>query len=203
MATSAAEKLFAIPELLEHILLSGFGDSSDVNHTVGLYALRRVSKAFLNITTTSKKLQRVMFLCRSSDGEKEHLPSPNPFIPGPGSGDARSDTTYPFVLENVSGAIQGLGELWFSGRMMERPDDVQEILAAGAMPLQGVGSWREMLVLRDHKNVVPRVLMQWLDWDDETVYRTRRFSEGATLGEVADWLILELGEFIARRTELS
>ncbi|KAK3696166.1 hypothetical protein LTR37_018068 [Vermiconidia calcicola] len=69
--TSAAAKVFAIPELLEHILLLvGEGTRyEDIATIQQLFALRRVNKEFYHTIRGSPKIQRAMYLLPSPVGD--------------------------------------------------------------------------------------------------------------------------------------
>lgn len=83
---SAAERVFAIPELLETILLAYIASNAKIREpdqilespVQGLFALQRVNKSCRNFITDSNKCRRVMFIDPPRPDSQEYKSLRNP-----------------------------------------------------------------------------------------------------------------------------
>ncbi|KAK5128429.1 hypothetical protein LTR85_003097 [Meristemomyces frigidus] len=147
-SSAAASAVFAIPELLENILLhlTSFGKPAPWV-IKRLFRLRRVNCAFRDVMATSPSLRRTMFLHHGPDaaGGRGGRPKSgrfNPYLL------AQSCIFYPctFIM-SAAGESTGSGSTRELSIRTGPPDSWHKLEYGGKLAMQIPGSWREMRVM--------------------------------------------------------
>ncbi|KAK5736791.1 hypothetical protein LTR17_007116 [Elasticomyces elasticus] len=180
-AAGAAAKVFAVPELLEMILLPLHRD------TLQLFPLRRVNSTFHDLIRGSKVLRHQLKIQRLAADPIYRGFIFNPVIPVP---HGMIDICSPLdIFSSPRNVIYiELNKEWYS-RLTSSPKQTMALLTAKPMSMRA--SWREILLaqvgdvrirLVNPGQAHPLIVME----------------KDATLGWLVDRYVAELGEFAAR-----
>ncbi|KAK5710096.1 hypothetical protein LTR17_019158 [Elasticomyces elasticus] len=186
-AAGAAAKVFAIPELLEMILLPLH------QNTLQLFPLRRVNSTFHDLIRSSKVLRHYVEIQHPIFNRNRDLMC-SPIIPTP---PGKTDICSPLdIFDSSTNMIHVMLNDEYYHLFKSSPNQIMVLLTA--MPMSMKASWRDILLTQ-----VGDARIRFLIPGGASPHPSIAMEKDVTLGWLVDRYMAELGELAARSEVMS